>query len=414
MTQPGRIVVVGTGQGAFQLAASLRDEGFAGAITLIGEEPGLPYQRPPLSKAYLKEGREERLLLRPESFYVRQDIGLIAGERVIGIDRAGQRVVTRSGASHGYDHLVLATGARNAAPPIVGIGAEGVLGLRTLADARALRGAMAGAASVLVIGGGFIGLEFAAVARAAGCAVTVLEAGPRLMARAVSEPTSRVFLDLHTSMGTLVSLGIPVAEILTDGAGRAAGARLADGAEHRADLVLLATGVRPDTELAEAAGLPVANGILTDAQLLTSDPAISALGDCAAVPQGKAGVPLRLESVQAATDQARTVARRLAGRPAPYAAVPWFWSDQGAARLQIAGLTAGATETEEIGPASGGRVVLCFRMGHLVGVETVNAPAEHMAARSLLALRPETARADLARQGYDIRAMAKAVKEVCS
>ncbi len=406
--------MVGTGQGAFQLAASLRDEGFIGAITLIGEEPGLPYQRPPLSKAYLDEGRDDRLLLRPESFYARQDIALIPGERVVEIDRGAQRVVTRSGTRHTYDHLVLATGARNARPPIAGAEAPGVLGLRSLADARALRAAMATAQSALVIGGGFIGLEFAAVARAAGRVVTVLEAGPRLMARAVSAAVSARFLDLHLGMGTQIVLGAPVAAILTDGTGRAAGARLLDGTEHRADLVLLATGVRPNTELAEAAGLSVANGILTDVHLLTSDPAISALGDCAAVPQGDAAVPLRLESVQAATDQARAIARRLTGNPAPYTAVPWFWSDQGTAKLQIAGLTAGATETERIYPEPDRTVVFCYRMGHLAGVETINAPGDHMAARTLLALQPGITRAELAERGHDIRAMAKAAKEARS
>lgn len=405
------VVIVGGGQGGFQAAASLRQEGYEGPVTLVGDEPGLPYQRPPLSKAYLKDGDAARLALRPEAFFAAAGIALVH-DRAEGVDRAARRVALASGAALAYDHLILAPGARNARPPLPGIEAPGVLGLRTLADAQALRAALpatvASGARAVVIGGGFIGLEFAAVARAFGCAVTVVEAAPRLMARAVSARTSDRFRAKHESLGVDLSLGVPAAEVLTDPSGRACGVGLADGREIPGGLVLLAAGVRPNVELAQAAGLEIADGIAVDAHLLTADPAVSALGDVCSFPDPRTGARVRLESVQAATDHARTVARRLAGAPAPYAALPWFWSDQADWKLQIAGLPPREeTATDLHALPRGGFAVHRWEGDALVCVETVNAPAEHMAARRLLAAGP-VSRAALAAQEGSLARLAKA------
>jgi 3-phenylpropionate/trans-cinnamate dioxygenase ferredoxin reductase subunit len=393
-----RVVIVGAGQGGFQAAASLRQEGFQGEILLIGEEPGLPYQRPPLSKAYMADGAAERLLLKPARFYEGAAITRLDTTRVVAIHRAERAVETEAGARHGYDHLILATGARNARPPIPGQAAEGVLELRTLANAERLRARLAGARHAVVIGGGFIGLEFAAMARAAGVAVTVLEATPRLMGRALSPEMSEYFLEAHRAMDTEVLLGA-AARAIEAAAGRVSGVVTADLGTIACDLVLIATGVRPNVELAEAAGLPAENGVLVDARLLTPDPAISALGDAARFPL-PGGELVRLESVQAAVDHARHIARRLAkGETGAYAAVPWFWSDQGKLKLQIAGLGAGADAVETV-PAKGEeRVVLLYRGGRLIAAETVNAPGQHMAARRLIGAPRER----LAAAGFDLK-----------
>ena len=398
-----RIVIVGAGQGGYQAAASLRQEGFEGALTLIGEEPGHPYQRPPLSKAYMADGAAERLLLKPASFYERAAIDYRAGTRVTEIDRAGRTVLTGAGERLGYDHLILATGARNFRPPIPGQEAEGVLELRTLADAAALRARLADTRHAIVIGGGFIGLEFAAMARAAGVGVTVLEAAPRLMSRALSPAMSEFFLAAHRAMGTEVRLGAAARRIEAT-AGRVSGVDTADLAVIPGDLVLIATGIRPDVALAEAAGLHIDNGIVVDETLLTSDPAISALGDVASFPLPEGG-RVRLESVQAAVDHARHIARRLVkGETAPYAAVPWFWSDQGKLKLQIAGLGTAADEAREVPQPDGARMVLLYRAGRLVAAETVNAPGQHMAARRLIGAPRDL----LAAADHDLKAALKA------
>jgi 3-phenylpropionate/trans-cinnamate dioxygenase ferredoxin reductase component len=396
----GIVVIVGAGQGGQQAAASLRQQGHAGPVVLIGDEPGLPYQRPPLSKAYMKDGAAERLLLRPAAFYETHRIDYRSGTRVMAIDRATARVETDGGEAIAYDRLILATGARNAVPPIEGVGTAGVAGLRTLADAALLRDRVAGAGSAVVIGGGFIGLEFAAVARAAGLAVSVVEAADRLMARVVSPEVSAYFRAAHEAMGVTLCLGVAAAAV------EPGTVLLADGARVEADIVLLAAGVRPNSELAAEAGLAVDDGVLLDATLATSDPAVSALGDCAAFPLPD-GRMVRLESVQAAVDQARHIAHRLVtGEGAPYAAVPWFWSDQGNLKLQIAGLTHGA-DWRVVVPTPGDRLLVLDLAGdRLVAVETVNAPAPHMAARRLLAGPPPTL-AEIEAAGFDLPRLAK-------
>ncbi|MEN3793951.1 FAD-dependent oxidoreductase [Fulvimarina sp. MAC3] len=399
-----RIVIVGAGQAAVQLAGSLRQEGHQGSITMIGDEPGLPYQRPPLSKAYMKDGDPDRLILKPESFFQKNAIDRRESTRVASIDRNVRSIDLESGEQLGYDHLVLATGARNVRPPIEGADHASVVELRSLAHAMDIRGRLEKAKRAIVVGGGFIGLEFAAMAEAAGVSTTVIEAGSRLMARAVSPTISKRFLDHHRACGTTVLLDAPAAKILAPKDRAADTVILADGSEIVGDLVLVATGVRPNVELAAESGLAVANGILVDEGLGTEDPAISAIGDCAAVP-GPSGVHQRLESVQAATDQARHLAKRLTGKAdGGYWAVPWFWSDQGSLKLQIAGLTAQADSWHVIGEAE---TVLGFYEGRLVSVETVNQPGPHMAARKLLALEKSPSRADIEAADFDLRALAK-------
>ena len=385
-----RIVIVGAGQGGLQAAMSLRQEGFAGEITLIGAEPGLPYQRPPLSKAYLKTGEAEKLVLRPQGFFEKNAITLVTPARVEEIDRAKGEVRTAE-ARFAYDHLILATGAQNNRPPIPGLAQA--LDLRTLEDAAGLRAALEGARRVAVIGGGFIGLEFAAVACGLGHEVIVAEAAERLMARAVSPEIAERFRRIHEDMGTDLRLGAAVAGVLDTGIA------LADGTEIPADLVLVATGVRPDTSLAEGAGLAVENGIRVDELLTTSDPNISALGDCASFPDPKSGARIRLESVQAATDHARLIARRLCGvSEAPYAAVPWFWSDQGAFKLQIAGLAAPSDDSVPVGRSA----VYRFAGDTLTAVETINDAKTHMEARRLLAADTPPSRDILETRGYEL------------
>lgn len=398
-----RIVIVGTGQGGFQAAASLRQEGFAGEILLLGEEPGLPYQRPPLSKAYMADGEGDRLLLKPAAFYERAGITLAERTRVTAIDRAAAEVVTEAGDRHPYDHLILATGARNLRPPIPGQEAEGVLELRTLADAARIRARLGTARRAIVIGGGFIGLEFAAMARAAGVEVTVLEATPRLMGRALSPAMSAHFLAAHRAMGTDVRLGAAARQIeAADGV--VTGVSTAETGTLPGDLVLIACGVRPNVELAAAAGLATDNGITVDEELRTSDPAISALGDAASFPLPD-GSRVRLELVQAAVDHARHIARGLVtARAGAYAAVPWFWSDQGKLKLQIAGLGSGTDEAVVVPQPDGAPMVLLFRDGRLSAAETVNAPGQHMAARRLIG----TPREVLAAGGHDLREVLKA------
>lgn len=404
-----RVVIAGSGQAGFQAAASLRQDGFAGEIVIVGDEPGLPYQRPPLSKAYLKEGVEDRLHFRTEDFFAKNSISLEDGKTVTAIDRADRTVTLSDGRILSYGHLILATGARNRRLPLPGAGLDNVLELRTLDHARHLRDRLSTARSLAVIGGGFIGLEVAATARAFGLEVTVIEATSRLMSRVVSVPISNFFLAAHQDAEVSIRLDSMARAILDDGSGGAAGVELAEGERVGADLVLICAGVVPNAEIAEAAGLYVHDGIRVDDLLLTEDPAISAIGDCASFPFGQDGIQTRLESVQNAIDQAKCVSLRLVGKPEPYSRVPWFWSDQGPHKLQIAGLTAGA-DHHEISDHDGKLSVQCYRRGELIGVETVNAAGEHMAARRILA-QPQPLTLEAAQAaGFDIVALMKAAK----
>ena len=413
---PGTVLVLGTGQAGFQVAVSLREEGFEGRVVLVGEEPEPPYQRPPLSKAYLTgKADADAVRLRPEKFFAEHRLELRAGERAARIDLAERRVALVSGGMLPYDHLVLALGSRNRALPVPGADLDGVAQLRTLADAEELRQRLGAAREAVVVGAGFIGLEFAAVAAARGVAVTVVEAADRPMARSLSTEASAFFRGAHEHQDVRFAFGATVVRVFGDGGGRAAGVETADGRRFPADLVLVGIGVVPNAELAADAGLAVADGIAVDERLATGDPAVSAIGDCARHPcrfAADGSGPVRIESVQNAVDQARCVAARVAGRrplPAPYAAVPWFWSDQGALKLQIAGLATGHERAVVRGdPAAGAFSVFCFGGGRLLGVESVNRPLDHVLARKLLAngtaLSPEQA----ADPSFDLKARANA------
>lgn len=398
------VVIVGAGQAGYQVAASLRQGGFAGSIALIGDEPGVPYQRPPLSKAYLlgKIGAQT-LRFRPPEFFNEQRIELVH-DRVTAIDRTNRRVTLASGGSHGYDHLVLAVGAHNRTLPVPGAGLDGVFGIRTLADADALAPRVRSARNVVVAGAGFIGLEFAAVAAALGAKVHVLELGDRPMARAVSREMSAMFRETHESWGVRFDFHQGLAQI--DGEdGKVRGVRTTQGLELEADLVVFGIGVLPNVQLAAEAGLDIDNGIRVDANLLTADPAISAIGDGASFPSHITDTHIRLESVQNAVDQARTVAARLLGKPAPYAALPWFWTDQGELKLQIVGLGDGHDATVVLGsPETRQMSVLCFRRNQLVAVESLNRPADHMAARKILARPALLTPAAASEPGFDLKA----------
>jgi 3-phenylpropionate/trans-cinnamate dioxygenase ferredoxin reductase component len=404
------IIIAGAGQAGLQAAASLRQEGFIGGIVLIGDEPGLPYQRPPLSKGYLKDGKADRLLLKSEDFFAKNAVTYISGTPVTSINRTNRTVSLSDGRALAYAHLILALGAQNRKPPLEGLELKGVYDLRTLADAEALRRAMTKAASIVVIGGGFIGLEVAATARTYGARVSVLEATPRLMSRAVTPAVSDYFTEAHADDGVDIKLGA-MAQRIVGRDGHATAVHLKDGTSTTADLVLISTGVMANASIAAAAGLDVQDGIRVNAHLETSDPSISAIGDCASFPFGPDARYLRLESVQNAIDQAKCVARRLAGHPETYNRVPWFWSDQGPHKLQMAGLSAGATRTVARGSLAGGRlVVIAFKDDALVGVETVNAPAVHMASRKLLERGTPVTLKDIEAADFDLAALAKAGK----
>lgn len=399
------VVIVGAGQGGYQVAASLRQEGFAGSITLIGDEPGLPYQRPPLSKAYLQGDMPlEQLNLRAQAWYDEQKVGRRQA-RAVAIDRRQHRLVLADGEAVAYDHLVLATGARNRALALPNANLPNVLGLRTVGDADALATLLGEVRRVVVIGAGFIGLEFAAVAVARGLHVTVVELADRPMARAVSRPISEHARAAHQAWGVEFIFGDGVAEIEARG-GVASAVVTTAGRRLEADLVLVGIGVVPNTELAAQAGLEIDNGILVQETLRTADSAVWAIGDAVSFPcVQNHGRRLRLESVQNAVDQARAVAAAIAGRPKPYSAPPWFWSDQGDMKLQIAGLSHGHDCSVEL-PCEqpGQRTVLCFRGGRLIAVETVNRAADHMAARKLLAREAALSPEQAAASGFDLRA----------
>src|ERR1700754_511538 len=399
----GPVVIAGAGHAGFQLAASLRQNGFAERIVLINDEGHLPYQRPPLSKAYLKgTGGPDTLMFRPEKFYHDQHVDLIA-DRAISIDRAARKELLHSGASLEYGQLVLATGARNRLLDIPNANLDGVRYLRTLDDSEALRHRIASGQHVIVIGAGFIGLEFAATARAKGLEVDVVELGARVMARAVTAEISEFSQSQHAGAGLRIHFGVQVTSIENDG-GKVTGVSLSDGRHLPADLVVVGVGVLPNVELAAEAGLPVAAGIIVDENLSTADPNISAVGDCALFASPRFGGSLRLESVQNATDHARCIAARLTGDAKTYDDLPWFWSDQGEDKLQIAGLTTGYDRVVVRGDRGQRSFsAFCYKSGQLVGVESVNRASDHVFGRRVLAMNRSIDPEQAADTSFDLK-----------
>jgi 3-phenylpropionate/trans-cinnamate dioxygenase ferredoxin reductase subunit len=379
-----RVIIVGAGQGGGETAQRLRQGGFGGEITLIGEEPSAPYQRPPLSKTYLKgELSMERLLLRPRSVYAEENVGFLAPLKAVWIDRANRKVRVEGGRELPYDALVLATGARPRKLPRVGADLEGVHLFRTAADADAIRPRFTPGARLVVIGAGYIGLEVAAVARQCGLSVTVIETAVRPLARVTSPEVAGFFLDEHTRQGVRFVLGGQPALIC--GEEHVTGVRLADGLEVDADIVIAGIGVTPETTLAQQCGLAVEDGIVTDRQCRTSDPAIFAIGDCARRPMVHYSEKLcRLESVHNAVEGAKIVAATLLGQTHAEE-TPWFWSDQYDLKLQIAGLFQGYDRIVFRGVMADRAFAAFYYKGdRLIAVDAVNRPGEYLGAKMLI------------------------------
>jgi 3-phenylpropionate/trans-cinnamate dioxygenase ferredoxin reductase subunit len=399
----GPVIIVGAGHGGYQVAASLRQAGFAGRVCLINDEAHLPYQRPPLSKAYIKgSAGPESLMFRPEKFYQDQKIELVAG-RAVSIDRAAHKLLLASGETLDYGHLVLATGARNRLLDLPNANLADVKYLRILDESEALRAIMPSKRRAVIIGAGFIGLEFAATARIKGLEVDVLELAPRVMARAVTAEVSEYFQARHREAGIRIHLGVQATSIEAEN-GKVTGVSLSDGRHLPADLVVVGVGVLPNIELAAEAGLPVAAGIIVDEYLATADPDISAIGDCALFASPRFGGSLRLESVQNATDHARCLASRLTGDKKPYDGHPWFWSDQGDDKLQIAGLTTGYDRVVLRGsPANKAFSAFCYKGDKLLGIESINRAGDHMFGRRLQAMDRSITPEQAADESFDLK-----------
>jgi 3-phenylpropionate/trans-cinnamate dioxygenase ferredoxin reductase component len=388
------LVIVGAGQAGAQVAISLRQLGFAGDISLLGDEPAPPYQRPPLSKAYMSgEMALERTLIRSEAYYLKSRIDLRPATRVLGILRDQRRVVLDD-QQLPYDALVLCTGTRARRLGLPGEELAGVFYLRTLADSERIRAAVRPGARAVIIGGGYIGLEVAASLRKLGAEVAVLEALNRVMNRVVAPPVSDFFAAEHAQHGVAIETGALVAAL--EGVSSVERVVCRDGRAFAADLVVIGVGAVPNDELARDAGLAVENGIVVDELGRTSDPAIFAAGDVTNHPNALFDRRLRLESVHNAMAQAKAVAQAIAGKPAPYAEVPWFWSDQYDLKLQIAGV--GDPDDELIlrgDPLRRSFSALHLRAGRLVAIDCINRGADFLAGKKLIAeARPiERARA---------------------
>mgnify|MGYP001163047500 CR=1 FL=1 len=375
------IVVVGAGQAGASLVAKLRALGYAGPLTLIGDEALPPYQRPPLSKKYLLgELPKERLFLRPEAFYAEQGITLRLGKPVTAIDTQARQLVLGDEALV-YDQLVLTTGAEpRCLPKAISGGLKGVYSVRRLADIDAMAPEFSAGRRVLIVGGGYIGLEAAAVARQRGLEVTLIEAAPRILQRVAASETADYIRDLHGAQGVHIRESCGLKRLL-GAAGRVHGALLADGQEIAVDFVIVGIGVTPASALAEAAGLRLENGIATDALGRTSDPYVWAAGDCASFPWARGRI--RLESVQNAIDQAECVAANMLGADKAYAPLPWFWSDQYDLKLQIAGLNTGYDRVV-IRQTKGARSHWYYDGARFLAVDAMNDPRAFMLGKRLL------------------------------
>ncbi len=379
------VVIIGAGQAGAEAAFRLRQQGFAADITLIGQEPEAPYQRPPLSKKYLSGDLPlERLLLRPAEAYRDERINLICDDRVVSVVRESNWVRTANGRGFWYSALVFATGARPRVLNLPGADFEGVHLFRSVADADAIRPNFKAGARLVVIGAGYIGLEAAAVARTAGLDVTVVEAAPRLLARVAGAEIADFFRAEHERHGVRFAIGVKPEAI--EGEGVVRGVRLNNGVVLPADLVIVGVGVTPETELAQVSGLKVDNGIVTDAQCRTSDTKVFAIGDCAARPIAHCGGRMmRLESVHNAVEGARIVAAQIAGAKAYNVETPWFWSDQYDIKLQIAGISQDGDRVVLRGaPETRSFAAFHYKGDRMVAVDAINRPAEFLGAKSVL------------------------------
>lgn len=391
-----RIVIVGGGHAAGQVCATLRQKKFPGNVVMIGEEPYLPYQRPPLSKKFLA-GKlpKERLLFKPESFYDDPQIEIHTGTRVTTIDRETRSVRCSDGADFNYDKLILATGARVRKLPIPGSDLPGVCYVRTIDDVLCIR-EQAGTAGrkLVIVGAGYIGLEVAAVSSQLGLEVTVVETEDRVMSRVVSPPVSEFYQREHVAHGVTLRLSTSVEGF--GGDDRVRSVILPDGEHLPADLVVVGVGIAPNTGLADECGLDVADGIVVDDRCLTSDPDIYAVGDCTHHPNELLGRSVRLESVHNAVEQAKTAASNICGDEVHYAQVPWFWSDQYDLKLQIAGLSQGYDDVVIRGEPDS-RTFSCayLKDGALIAVDAINSPRDFMQSKALIAAHAVIDRASL-------------------
>lgn len=392
------VLIVGAGHGGGQTAIALRQHGFDGSIGMIGEEADPPYERPPLSKEYLAGDKPfERILMRPPAFWTERAVDLLLGRRVVAVEPAANRLQTANGEAFGYGNMVWATGGHARSLTCSGHDLIGVHSVRNRADVDCMIGELAGTRRVVVIGGGFIGLEAAAVLRKLGKQVTVLEAQDRLLARVAGEPISTFFADEHRRHGVDVRLGATVARIEEE-AGRATGVRLADGTILAAEMVIVGIGIVPAVAPLLEGGVSGGNGVTVNNLCRTSAANIYAVGDCAAHANPFAdGKVIRLESVQNATDQATTAAKAIAGLLAPYHAVPWFWSNQYDLRLQTVGLSAGYDDLVVRGmPAARSFSVVYLREGCVIAIDSVNATRDYVQGKALVVSRARVPRDALA------------------
>lgn len=398
------IVVIGAGQAAGQAAASLRQEGFEGDITIIGDEAQAPYQRPPLSKAYLSgEVGLDRVLVRPEKFYSDKNIDLRSSTRAEKIDRTAKTVSVSGGDTISYDKLLISTGSRPRILNIEGSDLKGIHYLRTVDDVDGIREAMTTAKSLCIVGGGYIGLEVAAVARSSGLNVTVLEMEERILQRVTTPDMSEFYHQLHAGRGVDIRVNTMVSGFEGEGS---VSAVLCGAETIAADLVIVGIGIIPNIELAEAAGLHCENGIVVDDHCQTSDPDIYAAGDCTLHPNPILGRQLRLESVPNAMEQARTASANMLGGDKTYAAVPWFWSDQYELKLQMVGFSADGNSAVLRGDKSANEfAVFYLNDGKVVAVDAVNSPKEFMVAKQLYGKTVNAA--DLANSEFELKSLLK-------
>lgn len=405
-------IIVGASHAAAQLAPSLRQEGWEGRIVVVGDEPYLPYHRPPLSKAYLLGDKHaDDLLIRAADVYTRFNIEFRLGDRVESIDRGGKTVSLRSGEKLAYDKLALCTGTRVRTVTLPGSTLPGVHYLRNIGDIDRIRAEVRAGGHAVIVGGGYIGLETAAVLTKLGMRTTVLEMAPRVLARVTAPQVSGFFERVHREEGVVIHTGVAVRGF--EGETRVDQVVCADGTSYPADLVIIGVGVMPNVELAADANLATDNGILVDACARTADPDIVAAGDCTMHPSPYYGY-IRLESVPNATEQAKSAAAALCGKDKPYSALPWFWSDQYDIKLQIAGLNQGYDEVVVRGDREGSRSFCAFylKSGRLIAADCVNRPQEFMFSKKLIAERIEVSAVQLADETLSLKSLVEAVRVV--
>jgi 3-phenylpropionate/trans-cinnamate dioxygenase ferredoxin reductase subunit len=407
--QDKRVVVLGAGQAGGSFAGLLRQGGFTGEITVIGDEPLAPYQRPPLSKAFLKnEVDAGGLRLRPDSYYGEKGITLRLGAAATAIDPAARRVTLSEGSSFDYDILVIATGSRPRRLPFEGSDLNGIYELRTVADAERIKRNIIPGMTFAMIGGGYIGLEVAASVKALGGEAIVIEREPRILARVASEPLSSFFTRYHRSLGVRILTAMEVAGFAGDAEGAVNGVMLKDGNLIPVDAALLCVGGVANDEIARAAGIDCDGGIVVDLSARTSDPAVFAIGDVTKRPVPYCGHRmLRLESVPNALEQAKQAVAAILDKPRPADEVPWFWSDQFAAKLQIAGLSFDPDEIIVRGePSVPGFSILHMKGDQLICVEAISAPADFMSGKTLIQQRKRLDLTRLADKSVPLKSLA--------